>query len=112
MRRDVTCFDGGRGRRHGLSSPSHLRWPMLWLAVALGGALLLALVFAQMVRASAHTANLDSLVLTDVPLDFNADTEAYTATVLDAVNQTMVTATPAVMGHVVAITPTDADDCH
>ena len=95
MRRDVTYFDGGRGRRHGLSSLSHSRWPMLWLAVALGGALLLALLVAQAVRAESHMATLESLVLSDVELKpaFDANMTMYTATVAHGVAQTTVAAT-------------------
>ena len=100
-------------------SLSYPRWPLLWLTVVLGGLLLLAFVFAQAALANSHTANLDTLTLTDaaeagagvdLTPTFNAtETAAYTATVLDAVKQVTVAAPPAMADHDVAITPGDAD---
>ena len=110
MRRDVTRKAPG-GLPNDLGILSLPRWPSLWLAAVLGGLLLLAFVFARVTLATSHTAFLDNLQLTDVTLDprFTEETEAYTATVLDAVKQTTVTAPPADADDEVTITPDDAD---
>ena len=54
MPSDVTYVTTGRGRPPSLSRLFHSRWPLLWLAIALGGALLLTLVFARMVSAAGE----------------------------------------------------------
>ena len=103
---------------------SHPRRPLLWLAVALGGTLLLALLLAQAVRADSHPARLTTLVLTltetSVPVvlmqsdgmtDGFVDTETmYTATVYDAHNAPVdkITVAPE-SDDVWATTPSDAD---
>ena len=51
MRSDVTHSAPGGSPMH-LGILSHTRWPLLWLAVVLGGLLLLALVSARMVNAA------------------------------------------------------------
>ena len=104
---------------------SHPRRPLLWLAVALGGTLLLALLLAQAVRAVSHPARLTTLALTQqtetgVPVVLMqsdgmttglGDTETmYTATVYDARNAPVDKITVAPMSvDDVATTPSDAD---
>ena len=83
-------------------SLSHPRWPLRWLAVTLGGTLLLALLLAQAVRAASHTAALTVLSLDGTPV-FMADDTMYEHTVYDGLND------PADMTTVVA-TPDNSDD--
>ena len=81
MRRDVTYLMAGGGRRYTLKGLAH------WLAIGLGGALLLALLLAQTIRAGSHTAALSNLSLDGTPITgFNAATTSYTHTVYDALN--------------------------
>ena len=117
MRRDVTHSAPGGAPMH-LGLLAHPRWPSLWLAAMLGGLLLLVLLLAQGVRAASHEANLSDLSLADsapgndpITLDGSlgdGDT-AFTATVLDAVKQVNVTATPVDADDEVTIKPDDAD---
>ena len=111
MGRDVTYLTAGGSRRH---SPTGLS---RWLAIGLGGALVLALILAQAVRANDHTADLSALTLVNSADDaaitltpgFSAAETEYTAIVLDAVKQATVTATPAETDHEADISPDDAD---
>ena len=64
---------------------SHPRRPLLWLAAALGGTLLLALLLAQAVRAVSHTAVLTTLTLGGTEV-FMADVTMYKHTVYDGLN--------------------------
>ena len=57
MRRDVTYMTTGGGRRHRLKGLSR------WLAIGLGGALVLALILAQAVRAAGEGINLSAPTL-------------------------------------------------
>ena len=113
MGRDTTLMARGERwhRQRGLAR---------WLAIGLGGALLLALLFAQAARATSHTATLETLNLsgiTPVLMEFASGTVEYDVTVSDTPNtpveSTTVLATlPAAdqetHGHL--ISPADADD--
>jgi hypothetical protein len=58
MRRDVTYLTAGGSRRHGLTGLSR------WLVIGLGGALVLALILAQVVRAAGEMIVPDAETLT------------------------------------------------
>ena len=76
-------------------SLAHPRRPLRWLAIGLGGALVLALLFAQVVRASSHTAHLTELSLSVGTLspDFDSNVRSYTASVGSGISEVTVTAT-------------------
>ena len=99
---------------------SHPRRPLLWLAAVLGGALLLALLFAQAVRATSHTATLTALSLvpvgTDVagmPFDWSVDAtpKSYEVFFYDTPGSRTDSVTVAAMSEEdYSISPPDADD--
>ena len=74
MRRDVTHSAPGGSPMH-LGIFSHTRWPLLWLAVVLGGLLLLALVSARMVNAADEGISLSE---TEINAKDSDETVTYT----------------------------------
>ena len=102
MRRDVTYLTAGGSRRQSLQGLSR------WLAIGLGGALVLALVLAQVVRANSH-ASLASLTLSGIELEFDSNKIEYEVTVPYGTDKTTVSATPTDADATVTIDPSDDD---